>query len=248
MIPKTFRSVRKSRSQRFETSLNMREVFFKPASIKNPGFLDGLIRGMTEQGSQLWDSSFIPDVRNHLFESSPGSGGLDLVAVNIQRGRDHGLPGYNKYREICSGKKATDWSELRKNMRQKDITALRTVYKSVDDIDLYVGGFLEMAHEDAILGPVFKCIIGDQFARLKKGDKFFHDLGLDATRAFTISQLDQIRQTSLARIICDNSEVDQIQPLAFKMPTRASNAVRDCSEASIPRVNMSVFNGGGATG
>ena len=39
------------------------------------------------------------------------------------------------------------------------------VYKSVDDIDLYLGGFLEAAHGDSILGPVFKCIIGDQFAR-----------------------------------------------------------------------------------
>merc|ERR1719295_1121532 len=93
MIPSTFSSVSKGRS---ETSLNMRE-----------------------QGSQLWDSSFVPDVRNHLFESSPGRGGLDLVAVNIQRGRDHGLPGYNKYREICTGSKAKDWADLRKSIEPR---------------------------------------------------------------------------------------------------------------------------------
>jgi len=174
MIPSTFSSVSKGRSS--ETSLNMRELFFKPASLRNPAFLDGLVRGMTEQGSQLWDSSFVPDVRNHLFESSPGRGGLDLVAVNIQRGRDHGLPGYNKYREICTGSKAKDWADLRKSIEPRHIEQMRRVYKSVDDIDLYLGGFLEAAHEDSILGPVFKCIIGDQFARLKKGDKFFYDL------------------------------------------------------------------------
>merc|ERR1719228_510154 len=217
MIPATFSSKSKGRS---EQSLNMRELFFKPASLKNPAFLDGLVRGMTEQSGQLWDSSFVPDVRNHLFESSPGRGGLDLVAVNIQRGRDHGLPGYNKYREICTGSKAKDWADLRKSIEPRHIEQMRRVYKSVDDIDLYLGGFLEAAHEDSILGPVFKCIIGDQFARLKKGDKFFYDLGVDQRRAFTLSQLDEIRKTSMARIICDNTDdIDRIQPLAFKMPT-----------------------------
>merc|ERR1712066_236323 len=239
MIPATFSSVSKGRS---ETSLNMRELFFKPASLRNPAFLDGLVRGMTEQGSQLWDSSFVPDVRNHLFESSPGRGGLDLVAVNIQRGRDHGLPGYNKYREICTGSKAKDWADLRKSITPANIEELKRVYRNVDNIDLYVGGFLEAAHEDSILGPVFKCIIGDQFARLKKGDRFFYDLGLDENIAFSLAQLNEVRKTSLARIICDNTDdIDSIQPLAFKVPTPSANAVRSCSESSIPRVNLNVF-------
>jgi len=239
MVPKTFSSVSRQRS---ETVLQMKDQFFKPSSMKNVGFLDGLVRGMTEQGSQLWDNSFVEDLRNHLFESSPGRGGLDLVAVNIQRGRDHGLPGYNKYREICTGKKASDWSDLRKSIEPNHINQLRRVYKHVDDIDLYVGGFLEAAHEDSILGPVFKCIIGDQFARLKKGDRFFYDLGLNRNIAFSQQQLDEVRKTSMARIICDNTdEIDRIQPLAFKMPTSKANAMRSCTEDSIPTVNLDIF-------
>jgi len=246
MVPKTFSSVSRQRS---ETVLEMRDQFFKPSSLRNAGFLDGLVRGMTEQGSQLWDNSFVEDLRNHLFESSPGRGGLDLVAVNIQRGRDHGLPGYNKYREICTGRKAKDWSDLRKSIEPRHIEQLRRVYKHVDDIDLYVGGFLEAAHEDSILGPVFKCIIGDQFARLKKGDRFFYDLGIDQNIAFTLPQLNEVRKTSMARIICDNTdEIDRIQPLAFKMPTSRANAMRSCTENSIPRVNLRVFQDRGPSG
>jgi len=48
----------------------------------------------------------------------------------------------------------------------------------------------------------------------------------------------------MARIICDNTdEIDSIQPLAFKLqtPTGTVNAVRSCSENSIPKVNLEVF-------
>merc|ERR1711902_464053 len=195
MVPKTFSSVNR---QRTEEVLEMKDQFFKPASLKRIGFLDGLVRGMTEQGSQLWDNSFVEDIRNHLFESSPGRGGLDLVAVNIQRGRDHGLPGYNKYKEICTGEKAQDFSDLTRVMDPENVRQLQSVYRHVDDIDLYVGGFLEKAHEDSILGPVFKCIIGDQFARLKKGDRFFYDLNINNNIAFTLPQLDEV---SVVRIL-----------------------------------------------
>ncbi len=59
-----------------------------------PRILDQLVAGLASQQGNLWDNSFVDDLTDHLFETSPGVGGLDLVAINIQRGRDHGIKGY----------------------------------------------------------------------------------------------------------------------------------------------------------
>ena len=48
----------------------------------------------------------------------------------------------------------------------------------MDDVDLFVGGFLEVPPLGGIIGPTFKCISTDQFARLKFTDRFFYDLGV----------------------------------------------------------------------
>lgn len=61
----------------------------------------------------------------------------------------------------------------------KNIQKLKRLYTKVEDIDLFLGGLLEEPSKAsrAIVGDTFLCIIGDQFARLKKGDRFFYDLG-----------------------------------------------------------------------
>ena len=63
---------------------------------------------------------------------------------------------------------------------------------------------------------------------------------MDSNIGLTEQQLDQVRRTSMARIICDNTDdIDRIQPLAFKMPTSRANAMWACTEGSIPKVESS---------
>ena len=94
-------------------------------------------------------------------------GGLDLVALNIQRGRDHGLPGYNSYRAVCgSGSgKVRRFEEFGDIIAKEHVQLLKKIYRHVDDVDLYIGGIMERHHGDSIMGPTFKCIVGDGFAR-----------------------------------------------------------------------------------
>ena len=219
----------------------LRDVFFKPIPFNTSDTFDGLVRGLVEEETRAWDSSFVADLRNHLFETTKNSGGFDLVAMNIQRGRDHGVPGYIKYLNICTQNNPTNWSDLNTVMDLQHIQKLKKVYKNIEDIDLFVGGFLERSHEDSMIGPVFKCIIGDQFARLKKGDRFFYDLGVDPATRLEEDQLTELRKVSLARLLCENTNIGSIQPFPFKMPINQINSKRSCEELMSIRTNWNVF-------
>ena len=68
---------------------------------------------------------------------------MDLVALNIQRGRDHGLPGYNAFRELCGLGRVTDFDLLADTIPHKIVERLQMIYRDVDDIDLFIGGIVE---------------------------------------------------------------------------------------------------------
>ena len=175
-------------------SFSLRESFFKPELLRLPGMIDGLVSGLTRERIQRFDSSFSEDITNHLFDGDDN--GMDLVALNIQRGRDHGLPGYTKYRQLCGLGATNSFSDLTRHMSFQRSQELQQLYASPDDIDLFVGMFSERPFRDALVGPTTLCILGDQFARLKKGDRFFYDLG-GQTGSFSSQQLDEVREDTL---------------------------------------------------
>ena len=119
------------------------------------------------------DNHFVESIVNHLF--TDGNLGIDLIALNTQRGRDHGLPGYTQYRKACEVGDAKSFDDLASNVSPKNIERLKSVYQNVEDIDLFIGMAAEEP-ENALVGNTYRCLIADQFARLKKGDRYFYDL------------------------------------------------------------------------
>jgi len=97
---------------------------------------------------------------------------------------------------------------------------LKSLYVSVEDIDLYVGGLSERHVPDGFVGPTFACIIGSQFERYKFGDRYFYEHG-GMYSSFTEEQLALIRRTSLAGMMCNvypKASAYQLQPLPMKLP------------------------------
>jgi peroxidase len=79
-----------------------------------------------------------------------------LPAMNIQRGRDHGLPSYNKYRKLCGLNLAYSFDEFY-NIPASVIAKLNETYASPDDVDLFTGLFSEFPIEGAMVGATAGC-------------------------------------------------------------------------------------------
>jgi peroxidase len=65
---------------------------------------------------------------------------------------------------------------------------MRSVYESVDDVDLYVAGLAEKPLPNAALGPTFAGIFAAQFLNLRRTDRFFYDHNVDGTTRFSSSK------------------------------------------------------------
>ncbi|XP_076035339.1 salivary peroxidase/catechol oxidase-like [Oratosquilla oratoria] len=188
------------------------DTFYSPFDLYERGQFDRVLEGLITAHSQNEDPAISESMTNKMFMDSRSGAGLDLAAQIIQQGRDHGIDGYNKWRNFCGLPKVSKFDELLDVMIPENVKALKTVYKSVDDIDLFTGGLAEKPNRGALVGPTFGCLIGRQFHYLRRGDRYWYENDIPPS-AFTKDQLYEIRKSSLARIICDNSDdVQYVQP------------------------------------
>lgn len=131
--------------------------------------------------------------------------GMDLVAINIMRGRDVGLHPYNEYRRTVGLPKANNFDGLSGEMTAANIEALKSVYANVNDIDLYTGLMMESPANGALLGRTGAYIIAETFANLKKGDRFFYENKVSNSRGLTEAELEAVKGYPLSKLMCANS-------------------------------------------
>ncbi len=178
--------------------LELRDAFFSPSRLIDEGGIEPLLRGLAAQPSERVDLFVVDDVRNFLF-GFPGEGGFDLVALNIQRGRDHGLPSYNVARAQMGLAPLRRFAQISADPEVQQ--RLAAVYASPDDIDLWVGGLAEDATGGGQVGPLFQRILIEQFRQLRDGDRYWY------TRVLSPEEIREVEQLRLADIIRRNTEI-----------------------------------------
>lgn len=205
--------------------LNLVNSFFSPtgffeSAVNGPGTeTASFMLGLSVQAARAVDEFLNQVLTGRLFETSgvPGSG-MDLATLNIQRGRDHGLPRYGVWKRFCQENTGLV-SDFRNELTR---IRLMQLYGRTEAADLFVGALAEEPLPGSKIGATLACIFKFTFENIRDGDRFYYenqDIGFGIPQ-FTPDQLEQIRQSSLSRIICDNTIARSIQRNPFLLSGR----------------------------
>jgi len=188
------------------------QSYFNPNTSILPFGIEPILRGMAQQVQGAVDTVFVDDLRNYLFPNRPGAPSLDLVAINTQRGRDHGLPGINAFRYNYNLPPYTSWEQI--NPDPAVVQALKSVYESIDDCDVYVCGLAEPPFGDlSNVGETFQAAIRDQYFKTRDGDNAWYE----TPDYLTDEQEDDARNSFLADIIIRNTDIGATEIPCFVM-------------------------------
>ena len=173
------------------------------------------------------DTKVVDAVRNFLF-GPPGAGGLDLASLNIQRGRDHGLSDYNSVRAAYGLPRVTSFAQITSDVELQ--AELQSLYGSVDNIDLWVGGLAEDHVAGSSAGPLFRTILSDQFERLRDGDRFWYQNG--SQNGLTSRQRSDLDRLRLADVVRRNSGTTNLQDDVFVLNVTVQGSLFDDANAN----------------
>ena len=177
----------------------MRSNWFDPQFL-NRQSPAALVRGAMMLPGANMSPKWVDDTVHFFFQPHGFKSGVDLMAINIQRGRDHGINSYTRTRDACSSQArfAHLFDANGKAKMRPSWDKVINFYNGEDEIDLYVGMLMEEPVPGAVVGPTTMCGIVDQFIALKLGDKHWYE----NDDMFTSEQLASIKDMTLGNVFC----------------------------------------------
>merc|ERR1711962_926033 len=181
--------------------------------------MEKILTGLVNQPAQSYDRAVTIQVTNFLFPDEGKTFGGDLVARNIQRARDHGLPGFCCYYKLYDDENfdcTSDWSKRYNSFSPEDWALLQSIYEKPSDIDLFTGGLAQKPLNGGLLGKVFNRMLVNQFERSMTGDRFFFT-HKNQKGSFTKAARTTLINRTLAGIICDNTNISAVPRNVFSI-------------------------------
>lgn len=192
------------------TIIPSRDLFFLHPLITQPGIIDDLARGLAYHPAQKLDIQVVDTLRNFLFHSSAQAHnfffrdlnvGHDLISINIQRARDHGLPDYNDIREALGLPRQTVQDITTDPLLQYRLIGLFGY--NLTGLDPWPGIMSEESFTDSQLGSTGTAILRKQFENVAKGDRCFYEW----TDSHISTIRDELAHITLKDIIIANTNI-----------------------------------------
>lgn len=188
---------------RSEMPLNA--AFFNPSVVKQNG-IDDILKGAASQQAQAMDLEIVDSLRNNVIPG-PAAMPLDLAALNIQRGRDHGIPSMNDIKRGIGQPPLTGFDDPR--LRDGAGEKLAQVYDSIEDVDAWVGMLAERPVKGGLAGETQAAVLTEQFLRTRNADPDWY------LSKYSGSELRSLKRTTLADIIERNTSGVDLQDFAM---------------------------------
>ncbi|KAJ1184869.1 hypothetical protein NDU88_001666 [Pleurodeles waltl] len=221
-----------------EVPLHM--TFFNSWRVVREGGIDPLLRGLMSNRAKLnmQNQMVVDELRERLFKMFKRIG-LDLPAINMQRGREHAVPGYGAWRRFCGLSEPRNLAELRTVLNNGDLARkLMDLYGTPKNIDIWLGGVAEPFVPGGKFGPLLACIIGNQFRVARDGDRFYYE----NRGVFSSAQQRSLERVTLARVICENTGITEVPRNVFMANNYPRDFVR-CNQ--IPALDLSPWRSRG---
>jgi len=205
--------------------VDLLDAFFNQQLVVDNG-VDVFIKGFAAHTQYETDTRVNSILRNFLFGSPTAAvrSGLDLACLNIQRGRDHGLPSYKAVRTFYTGVTINSFSQITTDASLA--AQLQSLYGTVDNIDLWVGLLSEDRVAGKSVGTTMHAMLKSQFEKLRDGDYYFYKY--DPNLPSNIRS--EIRHTTFADILQRNSGLTTLQDNVFFAETCPGDTLEEGEE------------------
>ena len=186
--------------------------FFQPSIVAISGEVAANLKYLASDNAQEVDELAVDGLRNDLFPDAPivsnvEVGASDLIADDIQRGRDEGDPTYNQMRVAMGEQPVTSFSQITSNTQLQ--AELKQIYGNVNNVEQFVGLMGENHLPGSSLGPTEQAILAQQFEALRDGDRYFYE------NADPTALVNQLNNTTLAQILERDAGLTNLQPDVF---------------------------------